>query len=92
MSRGVSTPAFAVMETLVHLEEVAKLLTQAAEAVPGQFHERRLQRLAKGFESLVEPIQRIASGLDETAKHGSDVDQSAQNSPEGCGDPEEGHC
>jgi hypothetical protein len=89
---------FTVMATLTHLEAVAALLRQAAEAAPGPFHERRLRRLASGFESLTEPIQRIASGLDETAVQISQLEPPAEDSPqvredaiEGFADPEEGH-
>jgi hypothetical protein len=77
-------PAFAVMETLAHLESVAALLRQAAEAAPGPFHERRLLRLAIGFERLTQPIQRIASGLDHTA------DEPSQDTPHDTVDPAEG--
>ena len=56
-----------------------------------------LLRQAAVFECLVQPIQRIASGLDQTEGRGCEVDQSSQDSPQpqenvtqGLVDPEEG--
>jgi len=78
------------MAILTHLEAVATLLLQAAGATPSPFHEQWLRRLAVGFESLFQPIQRIAFGLDETAKLGCGVHRLDQGSRRPSVDPEEG--
>jgi hypothetical protein len=52
-----------VTDSLKHIDKIATLLDSAANLSRSEFHTARLQRLAVGFRSLHNPLERIAGHL-----------------------------
>jgi len=52
-----------VTDSLKHIDKIAILLDSAAASSRSDFHTERLHRLAAGFRSLRNPLERIAGHL-----------------------------
>lgn len=53
-----------VSDSLKHLDKIAALLDSAADSSRSDFHGPRLRRLAEGFRSLHNPLERISVHLE----------------------------